>query len=74
MMDGSFSMTSDLVQEQVMAEQRKMLIIIIMTKRTARTIHRIHSQGGYHSHSVRPGGVGWKGEGEAFKEDWSLEG
>ena len=46
-------MTEVLVQEQVMAEQRKILIIIIIMKRTARAMARIHSHGGYQLHSRR---------------------
>ena len=38
-MEGSFSMISDLVQEQVMAEQRKMLISNMMAKRTPKAMH-----------------------------------
>ena len=52
-MDGSFSMTEVLVQEQVMAEQRKMLMIIMIMNRTARAIASIQSQGGYQLHSRR---------------------
>ena len=44
-MEGSFSMISDLVQEQVMAEQRKMLMSSMMAKRTPNAMHshRSHS-------------------------------
>jgi hypothetical protein len=44
-MDGSFSMISLLVQEQVMAEQRKMLMRSMMAKRTPKAMHshRSHS-------------------------------
>ena len=43
-MEGSFSMISLLVHEQVMAEQRKMLIRSMMAKRTPNAMHSHTSQ------------------------------
>ena len=44
-------MTSVLLHEQVIAEQRKILMIIIIMNKTAKAMHKIQSQGGYHSQS-----------------------
>ncbi len=51
-MDGSFSTTSVLAQEQVMAEQRKMLMINMTRKRMPNATQRYNIHGGLEPQSL----------------------